>query len=46
MDELLQLIEEERHKMHELAERYGLASPVVVEQSQRLDALLNAYSIK
>ena len=29
--------------MHELAERYGLTAPQVVEQSQKLDGLLNTY---
>ncbi|HTG68369.1 MAG TPA: aspartyl-phosphate phosphatase Spo0E family protein [Candidatus Udaeobacter sp.] len=40
MDKLLKRIEEARHKMHELAERYGLTAPQVVEQSQKLDGLL------
>ncbi|WP_081417307.1 aspartyl-phosphate phosphatase Spo0E family protein [Paenibacillus sp. Soil522] len=43
MDELLKRIEEARHNMHELAERYGLTAPQVVEQSQKLDKLLNTY---
>ncbi|KRE28947.1 hypothetical protein ASG81_26635 [Paenibacillus sp. Soil522] len=40
---LLKRIEEERFKMHELAERYGLSAPQVVEQSQKLDGLLRTY---
>lgn len=43
MDELLKQIEEVRHEMHRLAERYGLSAPQVVEQSQRLDSFLNTY---
>ena len=43
MDKLLKRIEEARHIMHELAERYGLTAPQVVEQSQKLDGLLNTY---
>ncbi|WP_068612538.1 aspartyl-phosphate phosphatase Spo0E family protein [Paenibacillus tuaregi] len=43
MEELLRQIETERKKMHNLARQYGLAAPEVLEQSQLLDGLLNAY---
>lgn len=43
MDELLKQIEEARHEMHRLAELYGFNALQVVEQSQRLDSLLNCY---
>lgn len=33
-------IERARRKMYELAERYGVSDPRVVEQSQRLDKLI------
>jgi hypothetical protein len=46
MEELLQQIEEARHKLHQLAEWYGLTAPQVVEQSQRLDGLLNSEGCK
>ena len=40
MDELLNRVEEARNQMYQLAERYGLTAPQVVEQSQKLDGLL------
>ena len=43
MDELLNRVEEARNQMYQLAERYGLTAPQVVEQSQKLDGLLNTY---
>lgn len=39
----LSQIEEERQEMHKLASLHGLAAQQVLEQSQRLDSLLNAY---
>lgn len=45
-DELLSQIEEARKEMHRLAVQHGLAAPQVLEQSQRLDRLLNAYQTK
>ncbi|GIP56047.1 aspartyl-phosphate phosphatase Spo0E family protein [Paenibacillus vini] len=43
MEELLRQIEVERRKMHNLASQYGLVAPEVLERSQLLDGLLNAY---
>ncbi|MCA0757301.1 aspartyl-phosphate phosphatase Spo0E family protein [Paenibacillus sp. N4] len=43
MDKLLKQIEEARHNMHQLTGRYSLSAPQVVEQSQKLDGLLNTY---
>ncbi|WP_284036452.1 aspartyl-phosphate phosphatase Spo0E family protein [Neobacillus sp. 114] len=41
MNNLLILIEIHRHKMLELANRYGFSSEQAVECSQKLDTLLN-----
>ncbi|CAM4317332.1 aspartyl-phosphate phosphatase Spo0E family protein [Paenibacillus alkaliterrae] len=43
MNDLLQRIEEARSSMHQLALQYGFNTPLVLEQSQRLDRLLNIY---
>lgn len=42
-DEILCQIEEGRQEMHRLACLYGMTAPQVLEQSQRLDNLLNVY---
>ncbi|MBD7971104.1 aspartyl-phosphate phosphatase Spo0E family protein [Paenibacillus gallinarum] len=41
--ELLIRIEEERQEMYRLTSLYGMVGPQVVEQSQRLDSLLNLF---
>lgn len=46
MKELLKNIEETRLKMILLARKYGYSNPTVVQCSQKLDLLLNAYSSK
>ncbi|MVP02150.1 aspartyl-phosphate phosphatase Spo0E family protein [Paenibacillus lutrae] len=42
-DDLLRQIEDERQQMNALANLHGPAAPQVLEQSQKLDVLLNAY---
>jgi hypothetical protein len=46
MKELLKNIEETRKTMIVLAHQYGYSNPTVVQCSQKLDLLLNAYSTK
>lgn len=41
--ELLIQIEEERQAMYRLTSLYGMVGSQVVEQSQRLDSLLNQF---
>ncbi|MDP4103529.1 MAG: aspartyl-phosphate phosphatase Spo0E family protein [Bacillota bacterium] len=44
MKELLMNIEKTRLEMIVLAHQYGYSNPTVVQCSQKLDLLLNAYS--
>jgi hypothetical protein len=46
MKELLKTIEKTRLEMTLLAYQYGYSNPTVVQCSQKLDLLLNAYSTK
>lgn len=43
MELLLKQIEKARQKMHECTEWYGLNAQQVLEQSRKLDDLLNSY---
>lgn len=43
MSKLLKLIEEVRMEMNLLAETYSLTDSHIIEQSERLDKLLNTY---
>ncbi|MDX8360360.1 MULTISPECIES: aspartyl-phosphate phosphatase Spo0E family protein [Bacillaceae] len=45
MTNLLQMIENKREEMKEIAEREGLTSDKVIRCSQELDKLLNDYQI-
>ncbi|MCQ6278934.1 aspartyl-phosphate phosphatase Spo0E family protein [Bacillus sp. EB600] len=46
LEDLLKNIERTRLEMVALAHQYGYSNPTVVQCSQKLDLLLNAYSTK
>lgn len=46
LQDLLESIEKTRMEMISLAYQYGYSNPTVVQCSQKLDLLLNAYSTK
>lgn len=46
LEDLLKNIEKTRLEMISLAHKYGYSNPSVVQCSQKLDLLLNTYSMK
>lgn len=38
------ILETERQKLHNLYETHGLGHPLVIQQSERLDRIINEYN--